>query len=161
MKTWLVDDVLMKVDKASMATAIEARVPLLDHVLVEHVSQLSDRERVGRGVTKKLLREFARDLLPRPVVERPKRAFEVPVDRWLREYRRDWVYDTVASPEALGRGYFDARAVTSLLDRYFESGVGGKQVWNLFCLELWHRQFIDEFLPPTLRVKSVPCVISS
>ncbi len=160
-KTWLADDVLMKVDKASMAVAVEARVPFLDHVLVEYVTRLPDKYRFGWGTPKRLLKGFARDRLPGRIVDRPKRAFEVPVDKWLREHRRDWVYDTVASPEALARGYFRPQATLGLLDGYMNRGVGGKQVWSLFCLELWHQQFVDDFLPAKFKVEPLPCVISS
>jgi asparagine synthase (glutamine-hydrolysing) len=161
LKTWLADDVLAKVDKASMSVAIEARVPLLDHLLVEHVTRLSDADRFGWRTPKKLLKEIARQLLPRAVIRRPKRAFEVPVDKWLREHRRDWVYDVVGSPEALARGYFRPRALASLLDNFIKAGAGGKKIWSLFCLELWHRQFIDSFVPADSRAAKLPCAISS
>ncbi len=160
-KTSLVDGVMLKVDKASMAAGVEARVPLLDHVLVEYVTRLGDRDRFGWGVPKKLLKNLARELLPRHIIRRPKRAFVVPVEKWLRRYARDWVYDTVASSQALARGYFKPAAVGALLKDYFEEGVGGRKVWNLFCLELWHQQFVDGYVPSGFKCRPPRCVISS
>jgi len=161
MKTWLADDVLAKVDKASMSASIEARVPLLDHLLVEQVARLPDRDRFGWGTPKRLLKKLARELLPRRIVRRPKRAFEVPVDKWLREYRREWVCDTVGSPETLARGYFRPRVIAALLDDYIKTGAGGRKIWSLFCLELWHRQFIDGFAVADFKNDKLPCAISS
>jgi asparagine synthase (glutamine-hydrolysing) len=161
MKTWLADDVLMKVDKASMGVAVEARVPLLDHVLVESVTCLPDKVRFGAGKPKRLLKQLGARLLPPEVVRRPKRAFEVPVDKWLRRYRRDWLLDTVRSPEALSRGYFNPRALDDLCRNYVDEGARGKQVWTLFCLELWFREFIDRFSPHHAKAEAVPCAIYS
>ncbi len=159
--TSLVDDALLKVDKVSTAAGVEARVPFLDHVLVEYVARLSDRDRFGWGVPKKLLKEVAGDILPPPIVQRPKRAFEVPVARWLREYRRDWLRDTLFSPKALSRGYFRPRAVAALWDEFVDGGVGGERVWSLFCLEIWHQQFVDDFPASNFKVEPPLCVISS
>jgi asparagine synthase (glutamine-hydrolysing) len=161
MKTWLVDNVLMKVDKTSMSAAVEARVPLLDHMLVETVVRLPDKDRFGRWTPKKLLKDFAGGLLPTSIVHRPKRAFEVPVGKWLREHRREWVCDVLGSAEAVARGYFRPQAVAALLDNFIKTGTDGKKIWSLFCLELWHRQFIDGFLRAHYRTDRLPCVISS
>lgn len=153
MKTWLPDDILTKVDKTSMAWGIEARVPILDHVVVETVATLSDRDRWGIGVPKLLLRRVARSLLPREVIRRRKRAFLTPVAKWLRQYEPEWLIETLLSSRALGRGYFNAAFVRELVQRYLTDGTGGSWVWLLFCFELWCREFIDRM--PSRRAPAV------
>jgi asparagine synthase (glutamine-hydrolysing) len=142
-RTWLADDILTKVDKTSMAAGVEARVPLLDQNLVDYVARLDGRDRFGLLTPKKLLKAAATGLLPREIIERRKRAFIVPLDIWLRRYRRAWVYDTLVSTAARNRGYFRNRAILGLLDRYMADGSSGRLIWTLFCLELWHQAFID------------------
>jgi asparagine synthase (glutamine-hydrolysing) len=82
-KTYLPDDILTKVDRASMAVALEVRPPLLDHVLVEHVAGLAPEERTPNGALKHALKGAVRDLLPREIIDRPKKGFSAPIDRWL------------------------------------------------------------------------------
>jgi len=142
-KTWLADNVLMKVDKASMAAGVEARVPLLDHVLVEYVFRLRTGPRFGGRWPKGLLKKVGQGVVPDFVLRRPKRAFEVPVAKWLREYERDWVCDVLLDPHALARGFFRRETLSALVQDYLVRGFGGRRVWNLFCLELWFREFID------------------
>src|SRR5262249_3697859 len=82
-KTYLPDDILTKVDRASMAVALEVRPPLLHHRLVEHVAGLAPEERTPNGALKHALKDAARDLLPREILDRPKKGFSVPMERWL------------------------------------------------------------------------------
>ena len=83
MKTYLPDDILTKVDRAGMAVALEVRPPLLDHLLVEHVAGMSAEERTPNGALKQLLKDAVRDLLPRVILERPKKGFSVPITTWI------------------------------------------------------------------------------
>ena len=142
--TWLVDDILTKVDKMSMATSVEARVPLLDHHLVEFVATLPIALKVRNLGTKRLLRQAVADLVPQATVARRKRAFQVPVAAWLRQGLREFTADTLRSQACRERGYFQPAAVDALLESHLAGRSDhSQQLWNLLCLELWHRVFLD------------------
>lgn len=144
--TWLVDDILIKVDKMSMAASVEARVPLLDHKLAEYVATLPDRVRIGRWRAKRLLKSVAQKELPRSIIERPKRPFSVPVGPWLKRHGRDMVWDLLTDKTARERSVFQPAYVEGLLKSFF-SGNGKpdatQQIWSLLCFEMWCRVFID------------------
>jgi asparagine synthase (glutamine-hydrolysing) len=143
--TWLVDDILTKVDKMSMATSVEARVPLLDHQLVEFVATLPIGMKVRNLGTKRLLRQAVAEVVPAAGVRRPKRAFQVPVGAWLRNGLRELAGDTLLSQRCRERGYFRPEAVRRLLDEHLNGMADrNQQIWNLLCLELWHRVFLDQ-----------------
>jgi asparagine synthase (glutamine-hydrolysing) len=151
LRLWLADDLLMKMDKMSMAASIEARVPLLDHPLVEWAARLPDRYKVRGWTGKVLLKGLARRRLPASVIDRPKVGFTVPLSPWFRGPLRELVADTLLSPTCLGRGYF----VPAALRRYVEDHLEGRrdrarELWTLLTLELWHRAFIDEAPRPSV-----------
>jgi asparagine synthase (glutamine-hydrolysing) len=143
-RTYLPDDLLVKVDITSMANSLEVRAPLLDHPLMEMAASLPPSLKI-QGLEKKyLLKRAMADLLPVEILNRPKQGFNVPIDHWFRHDLKEMAYDTLLDPRSLGRGYFRPEAVKRLLDEH----VGGvqnfhRQLWNLLMLELWHRCFID------------------
>ena len=144
LRLWLPDDLLMKMDKMSMAASIEARVPLLDHPLIEWAARLPDRLKVRGLAGKVLLKQLARKLVPAEVVDRRKVGFTVPLAPWFRGPLKPLLSDTLLSPTCLGRGYYDA----SVLRGYVEDHVEGRrdrsrELWTLLTLELWHRAFVD------------------
>jgi asparagine synthase (glutamine-hydrolysing) len=144
LRLWLPDDLLMKMDKMSMAASIEARVPLLDHPLVEWAARLPDRLKVRGLEGKVLLKQLARQLLPREVVDRPKVGFTVPLAPWFRGPLRELLADTLLSAACLKRGYYDE----AVLRGYVEDHLAGRrdrsrELWTLLTLELWHGAYID------------------
>jgi len=156
LRLWLPDDLLMKMDKMSMAASIEARVPLLDHPLIEWAARLPDRFKVRGFEGKVLLKRLARRLVPREVVDRRKVGFTVPLAPWFRGPLRPLLMDTLLSPTCLGRGYYDA----GVLRGYVEDHVAGRrdrarELWTLLTLELWHRAFVDR-APTPARAWSPP-----
>ena len=106
---YLPDDVLTKVDRASMAVSLESRAPLLDHRVAEFATRLPWSMRGGRGNEKRALRHLLYRHVPRPLVDRPKMGFSVPIARWLRNELRPWAEDLLAS-ELLGSDPFIAPA---------------------------------------------------
>ncbi len=141
---YLPDDLLVKVDIASMAHSLEVRSPLLDHRVVEFAAALPPALKLG-GFTKKVaLRRLLRGLVPDSIIDRPKMGFGVPIDRWLRSELRDFAYDTLLSSRALDRGYFRREAMVQMLDRHVSNEKADHfRLWNLLMLELWHGEFID------------------
>jgi asparagine synthase (glutamine-hydrolysing) len=142
--TYLPDDLLVKVDIATMAHALEARAPMVDHVFMEFAASLPSHLKL-RGLTKKyILKRAARPLLPPAVIDRPKMGFGVPIDRWMRRELREMLHDVLLSRRAIERGIFREAAVRRVIDEH-QSGrwQWHLQLWALLFLELWFRRFID------------------
>ena len=142
--TYLPDDLLVKVDIATMAHGLEGRSPLLDHEFMEFCAGLPSQMKLRGRVKKYIFRRALRGLLPPEILERPKMGFGVPIETWFRQDLGETARDLLLSPRALGRGYFRPLVVQRLLDEHTR-GVRNwhYQLWNLLMLELWHRTFID------------------
>lgn len=141
---YLPDDLLVKVDVATMAHGLEGRSPFLDHVLMEFAAVLPEHLKL-RGRTKKyLLRRLADRLLPSELLHRRKMGFAVPIDHWFRGSLKSMAYDVLLDTRAAQRGYFRPSFVKRMLDEH-ASGARNwhAQLWNLLALELWHQTFID------------------
>lgn len=137
-KTYLADDILVKVDRASMAHALESRVPLLDHRIVEFAWRLPAALRTRAGQGKWILREVLARHVPRELFERPKMGFAMPIDRWLRADLRDWAGDLLAPDRLRADGFFDAE----LLGRVWDEHQSGRrkrdfQLWDVLMFQAW------------------------
>jgi asparagine synthase (glutamine-hydrolysing) len=144
-ETYLPEDCLVKVDRMSMAHAIESRVPLLDHQVVELAASLPAAMKMPRGRLKHLLRTLAFGFVPREILDRPKQGFAVPIGAWFRGELRDAFGDILGSPLARGRGYFDQRFVDRLLAEHLAARRDHSwKLWQLLIFELWHRQYVDQ-----------------
>ena len=147
LQLWLPDDLLMKVDKMSMAASVEARVPLLDHPLVEWAATLPDRLKIRGLEGKVLLKRLAARRLPAGIIRRPKVGFSVPLAPWFRGPLRPLLEDTLLSPTAISRGYFDVPVLRGYVADHVEGRRDrSRELWTLLTLELWHRAYIDQ--PP-------------
>lgn len=144
-KTYLPGDILTKVDRMSMAVSLEARVPLLDHKLIEFAARVPSSMKMRGLETKHLFKRAVRGLVPDEILDRPKQGFGVPVARWINDELRERVRDTLADPRAATRGYFDPRHTQRLLEEH-ERGRRDHStaLWALFMLELWHRAYVDD-----------------
>jgi asparagine synthase (glutamine-hydrolysing) len=142
-KTYLVE-LLMKQDQMSMAASIESRVPFLDHQLVEFAATLPPRWKLAGLTTKRVLREAARDLIPRSILERPKMGFPVPFGAWMRGPWMDAARSVLLDRRSRERGIVNARAIEDLLASHAAGRTNGAdRIWSLLNLELWYRTFID------------------
>jgi asparagine synthase (glutamine-hydrolysing) len=144
LKTWLADTYLEKVDKTSMAVSLEARVPLLDHRLVELSLQIPQRLKISSGVMKRIFKDAVADLLPRETLEKRKHGFAVPTDPWFRGALQQFAYDVLLDPRTRQRGFFRTDAVERLW-REHQTGreVRDSHLWLLLNFELWARRFLD------------------
>jgi asparagine synthase (glutamine-hydrolysing) len=144
--TWMTDDVLAKVDRMSMAHALEVRVPLLDHVLVEFGARLPFDYKLRGGVSKWLLKRAAADLLPPSILARGKQGFGVPLTRWFGG-DFDRVLAERLSPAALARRpELDAHGVAALVARATQGGLdaqGLRPLWAILVHVLWAETFLD------------------
>ncbi len=142
-RTYLTDDILTKVDIASMAHSLEVRCPLVDQDVMMFAASLpgSEKQRVLR--TKRILRDVARPLLPAEILTRPKQGFGLPIERWMREDLAPLSRDILLDRTATERGLFEPEAIERLLDGQQRGEPRGDQIWSLLMLELWYRTFID------------------
>jgi asparagine synthase (glutamine-hydrolysing) len=149
---YLVDDILVKVDKASMFNSLETRAPLLDQHLAEYVASLPSSIRTRNGTLKYLLKKAAADLLPPTILARGKQGFDVPLERWFRGELTSYAYDLLDSAKARQRGIFEPEFVRQLLRTHTSTKQGNHSlaIWVLLCLELWFQTYMD---PPPAAVE--------
>jgi len=147
---YLPEDILVKVDRASMAHSLEVRAPFLDHNLVEFMARVPRSLKLRDGVSKYLLRRLGRRLLPESVFTKPKQGFAVPKGSWFQRELRSVARERLLDPRALSRGYFRPKKVEMIL-RAHDAGTRDYSdwIWCLLVLEEWHRTFLD---PDTRRV---------
>lgn len=143
--TYLPGDLLLKVDRMSMATALEVRSPFLDYRVYEFAARLPARMKLRSRQTKWLLKELAkRRGLPDDLVRRRKQGFGVPIGAWMRQELRPWVEEILLDPKSLDRGYFEPDRVRGLLADHLDGRADhAYKLWNLTVLELWHRSWVD------------------
>jgi len=143
--SYLVDDILVKVDRMSMAVSLEARVPLLDHRLVEFAFSLNPDEKIRGFDTKHLLKRAMSDALPEAVRKRSKQGFSIPIKSWIRGPLRSMMTDLLAADRLKRQGFFNHNAVAELIDRHLQ-GVENysHQLWALMVFESWY----DTYMAP-------------
>lgn len=143
-QTYLTDDILVKVDKASMLNSLETRAPLLDHHLAEYVASLPSTIRLQDGVLKSLLKKVSADVLPNEILTRPKQGFGVPIKHWFRRDLASYASDVLTSTQARQRGIFAPRFIQQLLTTHFQGKHDySSAIWALLCLELWFQTYMD------------------
>lgn len=137
--SYLTDDILMKVDRASMSTSLEVRCPLLDYRVIEMSWRFKPEAKYRDGIGKRPLREALARLVPRTLTDRPKRGFGAPVEVWLRNELRDWA-EELMSPAALGsHGLLNVEACRLLWTSFLHQGHSfNRVIWNLLMFQAWH-----------------------
>lgn len=143
-KTYLPDDILVKVDRMSMAHSLEVRAPLLDHKLIEFTATLPSSLKLKGRTTKYLLKEVMRKYLPADILSRPKHGFTMPLGQWLKGPLREMVEDSLLGTIARQRGLFNGSFTKMLWSRHASGQEDySHQLWMLLMFELWHRQYLD------------------
>ena len=143
-KTYLVDDILVKVDRMSMATSLEARVPLLDHRIVEFALNLPPHLKLNGDETKVILRRIMADRLPEAILKKPKEGFSIPLKHWLRNEMKPLLTDLLAPDVIRRRGYFEPETVTRWVSEHMTRQANhSHRLWALMVFELWHQQVMD------------------
>jgi asparagine synthase (glutamine-hydrolysing) len=142
--TYLPDDLMVKVDVASMAHGLETRSPLLDHVLLEWAARLPPEVKMAGGRSKALFKAAMAPYLPHEILHRRKMGFGCPIDQWLRRELKELAYDTLLAPAARDRGMMRPEYVKRLLDEHCAYRANHHtRLWALLMLELWFRTWID------------------
>jgi asparagine synthase (glutamine-hydrolysing) len=156
-RNYLADDILVKVDKASMFNSLETRAPLLDQYLAAYASSLPSSLRMRNGTLKYLLKKAAADLLPPEILSRGKQGFSAPIKHWFRDDLASYAREVLDSSQARQRGIFNPTFVHNLLKEHTRTKLvnHGEAIWALLCLELWFQVYMDS---PGLHVERSPRV---
>jgi asparagine synthase (glutamine-hydrolysing) len=144
--TYMVDDILMKVDKMSMAHSLEVRVPILDHKVVEFAFSLPLYQKIKGQRRKIALKDCVADLIPTSFFERKKQGFSVPLKNWLLGELHDYVEEYMLIPSGFVADYFDRQEIIRLWSLLKKGGGWidpSSHIWSLLCFELWGRTFFS------------------
>ena len=143
-KTYMVDDVLTKVDKMSMAVSLETREPLLDHKLLEYAATIPSSLKLHQGTSKYLLRRLLQRRLPQSILERKKQGFAAPIGKWLSGPLRGIGQDLLFDGRLASRGIFRPDAIRKVWTSHTAGHADhSHRLWSLLMLELWFREYID------------------
>ena len=143
-QTYLADDLLVKMDIATMAHSLEARSPLLDPAVMELAASLPLEMKLDGGTTKRIFKQAMSEWLPDEIIHRGKQGFRIPFGDWLRNGARDLPGDVLLDPRALDRGMFREQRLRAIVSEHLDgSHDHGFRIWTLLMLELWFRTFVD------------------
>ena len=144
-ETYLPEDVLVKVDRMSMAHSIETRVPILDNLVIDFAATLPARLKIRDGRRKHILKETLRPMLPPGILDRRKQGFGIPLGTWFRGGLTGLFSDVLDAPRTRQRGYFEPAFVSRLLKEHLAGERDHTlRLWQLLVFELWHRQYLDK-----------------
>ena len=145
-KTYLPGDILTKVDRMSMLTSLEARVPMLDHIFLEWVTGLTPEWKMRARDQKYILRKLAERVgVPKEVIYRRKQGFALPLVHWIRHELKEMILSVLLDSSTEQRGYFNPRGVRQMLDEHFRGRRDhSPRIWRLLMFELWHRNFLRQ-----------------
>jgi asparagine synthase (glutamine-hydrolysing) len=138
---YLMDDVLVKVDRASMAVGLEAREPLLDHRLIEWAAKVPLSMRIHQGKTKWLLRKILGRYIPSSLIDRPKQGFGIPLVSLLKGPLRSWTHDLLSERTIREQGLFDPVRIQHSLDQFDRYGSAPTLIWHLAMFQAWYRYY--------------------
>tara|TARA_R110002096_G_scaffold37317_1_gene103645 strand:+ start:2654 stop:4552 length:1899 start_codon:yes stop_codon:yes gene_type:complete len=143
-KTYLVDDILTKVDRSGMAVSLEGREPLLDHRIIEFVSKLPDNFKINGSVQKYLLKKLTHKLIPKEMLDRPKTGFSIPLINWFREDLKNLLLESLDEDRIKKQNLFDV----SYINRAKKDYLGGSNesfyfIWNMIVFQMWHKEWIE------------------
>ncbi len=145
-KLYLQDDILVKVDRASMANGLEVRCPLLDQEVVEFACRLPMQYKLRGLTTKYLLKQAAAGILPERVIRRKKKGFGIPISQWLGGELRDFMLDHLSERRIKTQGYFDYSYVKSLIDDHLKKKKDNRKLlWTLLIFQIWHERYVDGY----------------
>src|SRR5919197_54624 len=143
-KTYLADDILVKVDRMSMANSLEARTPFLDYRLVEFAAALPSELKLKGLKSKYLFKKCMSSRLPRCVVRRKKEGFRIPMKNWLKQELHPMMQDVLSPERIRRRGFFDHSYVERLKKDHLEGTVNySHQLWSLMMFEIWHDSYLN------------------
>jgi asparagine synthase (glutamine-hydrolysing) len=143
-KLYLQDDILVKVDRASMANGLEVRCPLLDQELVEFACRLPLHYKLRGLTTKYLLKKAASGILPDGIITRKKKGFGIPISQWLGGELKDFMLDHLSERRIKQQGYFNYAYIKDLIEDHLKKKKDNRKLlWTLLIFQVWHEKYID------------------
>lgn len=141
-QTYLPDDVMQKVDRATMSAGLEAREPFLDHRIIEFVAQLPDEFKYKNGGKKYILKDIVHDLIPEHMMKRPKMGFSIPIANWLSSDLKHLIEEYLDPKKIEAQGLFNADQITNLVNEFLSGKKGlGLKIWNLIVFQMWYQRW--------------------
>jgi asparagine synthase (glutamine-hydrolysing) len=141
-QTYMVDDILQKVDRATMSVSLEGREPFLDQDIIEWAAQLPSDYKYHNGQKKYILKQIVHKYIPREIMERPKMGFGIPIENWLSQELKPLVKEYLSPANLSAHGLFNISAVEKLVNDFFN---GHKEkhlkIWYLLMFQMWYKQW--------------------
>ena len=143
-QTYMLDDILQKVDRATMTNSLEGREPMLDHRILEFAAQLPDEYKYQNGVKKRILREITHDYIPEKLLDRPKMGFAIPIAKWLKNDLRDYLEEYLNEVRIVKQGIFNWEFVEKLkIDFYGGRKEYDSKLWYFLMFQMWHEMWME------------------
>lgn len=143
-QTFLSDNNLVKVDRATMSVGLEGREPMLDHRLLEWMSSLPSDQKIRNGINKYLLKKIVHKYIPEELMQRPKKPFIAPLTVWFKEALREQMTQYLNEDVLSGQGIFNAKEIVKYRDRYLNGeNVNYQKLWHILVFQLWYHRWIN------------------
>ena len=143
-QTYLVDDILQKVDRASMTVSLEGREPFLDHRVIEWAAQLPDHYKYYKGSKKHIIKEIVHQYIPKGLMDRPKMGFAIPIENWLKKDLKEKVFYYLSDEKIVEQNIFELITVQKLkLDFYSGKKEYANKIWYLLMFQIWYAKWMD------------------
>jgi asparagine synthase (glutamine-hydrolysing) len=143
-QTYMLDDILQKVDRATMTNSLEGREPMLDHRILEFAAQLPDEYKYQNGIKKHILREITHDYIPKELLDRPKMGFAIPIAKWLKNELRDHVEEYLNEDRIEKQGIFNWGFITKLkMDFYKGRKEYDSKLWYFLMFQMWYERWME------------------
>ena len=144
-ETYLVDDILQKVDRATMTASLEGREPYLDHRIIEWAARLPDHFKYNNGVKKYILREIVFDYIPKDMMDRPKMGFAIPIGQWLKNDLKELVMDHLNPSYIKSQNVFNYQEIDKLIHGFYKQNKMelDAKIWYLLMFQMWYRKWMD------------------
>ena len=143
-KTYQIDDILLKVDRATMSVGLEGREPFLDHRIIEYVSKLPIDYKINNGNKKHLLKSIVHEYVPRRIMERPKMGFSMPLQEWLGDAFKDLVNDYLSESNLNKVSFLNQKYIIFLKEQWLKDKTyNTRKIWSLIVLLMWYEKWIE------------------
>jgi asparagine synthase (glutamine-hydrolysing) len=144
-RTYMVDDILTKVDRATMSISLEGREPLLDHRIIEFVSQLPSELKYNNGEKKYLLKKIAHKYIPKPLLDRPKAGFTFPMQEWLTTDLKDYVFNYINEEQLSKHNYLNVKKAIRMRDDFLAGKKNMEtQIWLILMFQMWWNKWMEK-----------------